>query len=98
MARRKKGSKFIQGAIKRPGALTRAKKKGESTRSAAQRLKKSGSPRQKSQANFYLNVLAPAAKKRGSKKSTSSRRRRVGSSHRVKSHMRTVGKGRRIRV
>lgn len=78
MARRKKRSttnkpkskkEFISGAIKRPGALTRAKKKGESTVAAATRLKKSGTPLQKKQANFYLNVLRPASRKRRKKKS-----------------------------
>lgn len=61
--------KFIQGAIKRPGGLTRAKKKGESTLAAANRLKKSGTLLQKRQANFYLNVLRPASQRRRKKKS-----------------------------
>lgn len=63
----KKKKKFIQKSIKRPGALTRAKKKGESTNAAARRLKKSGTPLQKKQANFYLNVLKPASKRRTKK-------------------------------
>lgn len=67
--RKRTNKKFIQKAIKRPGSLTRAKKKGESTTQAAQRLKKSGTTLQKRQANFYLNVLAPAARKRRKKKS-----------------------------
>jgi hypothetical protein len=64
MARRKRSTKFIGKAIKRPGALTSNKRKGESTRAAATRLKKSGTPLQKKQANFYLNVLAPANARR----------------------------------
>lgn len=66
---RKKTKKFIQSSIKRPGALTKAKKKGESTATAARRLKKSGTKLQKRQANFYLNVLAPANRKRKKRKS-----------------------------
>lgn len=89
MARRKKSSgKFIQSAIKRPGALTKAKKKGESTGAAASRLAKSGSPLQKKQAQFYLNVLAPANRKRGGGKSVSRKR---GATHTVKAHTRKVG-------
>jgi hypothetical protein len=65
--KKRNSKKFIQNAIKRPGALTRAKKKGESTRAAAQRFKKSGTKRQKQLAIFYLNVLAPAARKRRKK-------------------------------
>jgi hypothetical protein len=66
---KRSSKKFISGAIKRPGALTRNKKKGESTRKAALRMRKSGTTLQKRQANFYLNVLAPAARKRRRKKS-----------------------------
>jgi hypothetical protein len=91
MARRSK--RFIKSAIKRPGALTRAKKKGESTGAAARRLKKGGTTLQKRQANFYLNVLAPANKKRkgtGSKKSSPT--------HRVRAHHRTLSSGRKVRV
>jgi hypothetical protein len=102
MARRKSSSKFISGAIKRPGALTRAKKKGESTDAAARRLAKSGSTKQKQRANFYLRVLKPASKKSGKKKSSSTssprRNRRVGRTHKVKAHTRIVGKGHRVRV
>lgn len=61
----------VKKAIKRPGALTRAKKKGESTNTAARRLKKSGTSLQKRQANFYLNVL-----KGGRKKSSSTKKRK----------------------
>jgi len=68
MARKKRKKKFIQKAIKRPGALKRAKRKGESTDAAARRLKKSGTKLQKRQANFYLNVLKPASKKRKKRK------------------------------
>jgi hypothetical protein len=55
--------------IKHPGALTRAQKKGETMVQTANRLKKNGTPQQKKQANFYLNVLRPASKKRSKKKS-----------------------------
>lgn len=67
-SKKRSSTKFINKSIKRPGALTRAKKKGESTMAAARRLKKSGTALQKRQANFYLNVLAPAARKRRKKK------------------------------
>lgn len=50
--------------IKHPGALTRAQKKGETMVQTANRLKKEGTPLQKKQANYYLNVLRPAAQKR----------------------------------
>jgi hypothetical protein len=66
-SRKRSSKKFIKKAIKRPGALSRAKKKGESTTAAARRLKKSGTPLQKRQANFFLNVLKPSAKKRRKK-------------------------------
>lgn len=62
--------------ITRPGALTRAKKPGESTGQAARRLKAKGSPLQKRQANFYLNLLAPANRKRRKRKTTKPRKRR----------------------
>lgn len=94
MARRSKSSKFIAGAIKRPGALTKAKKKGESTGAAASRLAKSGTPLQKKQAQFYLNVLAPANRKRGGGKSVARKR---GATHMVKGHTRKVG-SKRVRV
>lgn len=72
MARRKRSSKGkkinVKKAIKRPGALTRAKKKGEATGTAARRLKKSGTPLQKKQAAFYLNVLSGGRKKKRKKK------------------------------
>lgn len=53
--------KFIQKAIKRPGALTaRAKGKGKSVAGEAQADKhKSGLAGE--QARFYLNVLKPAS-------------------------------------
>lgn len=57
--------KFIQGAIKRPGALTRrAKRKGRSVQEEAKKGSKSGTKLQKEQSNFFLNVLKPASKKR----------------------------------
>jgi cell division GTPase FtsZ len=52
---------FIANAIKRPGALTAAvggkpsKKKGK-----VRNLARTGTPLQRRQANFYLNVLAKA--------------------------------------
>lgn len=54
--------KFIQGAIKRKGALTARKKPGESTMAAASRIENSphSSTLAKQQANFYTNVLAKA--------------------------------------
>ncbi|KKN70272.1 hypothetical protein LCGC14_0432970 [marine sediment metagenome] len=62
--------KFIQKAIKRPGALTRkAKSAGKSILSFAQEAVKAGSKAStltKQQAGFYLRVLRPAVKKRKS--------------------------------
>jgi hypothetical protein len=95
MARRKSSTKFIAGAIKRPGALTKAKKGGESTAAAANRLAKSGTPLQKRQANFYKNVLAPANARRRKGGGSSTRKR--GATHRVKGHTRMVG-NKRVRV
>lgn len=92
MARRNSSSNFVGSAIKRPGALTRAKKKGESTTQAARRLQKSGSTLQKRQASFYLNVLAPANSKRSG--GGSNKRR----SHAVRSHTRTLSSGKKVRV
>lgn len=76
MARRKKIN--VSKAIKRPGALTRAKKKGESTNAAARRLQKGGTPLQKRQASFYLNILSGGRKKGKSttrKRSTSRKKK-----------------------
>lgn len=62
--------KFIKKAIKRPGALTRAVGGAPSKNIAKVRaLAKSGTPTQRRQAEFYLNVLRPASKKRAAKKS-----------------------------
>ena len=60
----------IKSAISRPGALTKRKKKGESTAKAASRIMKSSNatPLAKQQASFYKNVLAPANRKRKKKK------------------------------
>ena len=60
------GSKFIAKAIKRPGALTRRAKSGtkRSVHAQARHDMKHGTTLQKRQANFYLNVLKPAAAKR----------------------------------
>lgn len=69
MATRKRKKKFIQNAISRPGALsTRAKRNGNSVDQQARKDKKSGSTLQKRQANFYLNTLKPASKKKRKKK------------------------------
>jgi len=58
--------KFIQSAIKRPGALTRRAKRGtkRSVHAQAQHDMKHGTTLQKRQASFYLNVLKPASRKR----------------------------------
>lgn len=65
MARKVK--KFIQGAIKRPGALTKLVGGPPSENMAKVRqIAKSGTPLQKRQANFFLRVLSPLTKKRKS--------------------------------
>lgn len=65
MAKRKKSTRFIQGAIKRPGGLTRAIGGPPGKNLAKVRaLAKSGTPLQRRQANFYLHVLRPAGLKR----------------------------------
>ena len=57
--------KFIQKAIKRPGALTKeVKGKPGKNISKVKEIAKSGTELQKRQANFYLNVLRPASKKK----------------------------------
>ena len=59
--------KFIKGAIKRPGALTRAAGKNKSggvNEKKVRQLQKSGTTLQKQEANFYENVLKKANKKR----------------------------------
>lgn len=65
----KKGSSknFIQSAIKRPGALTQ-KAGGKLTVAKARKLAKSKNPKTRQQANFFLNVLKPASKKKRRKK------------------------------
>lgn len=63
--RKKSSSKFIQSAIKRPGALTaRANRNGRSVNAQARYDKTHGSTLAKRQAGFYLGVLKPASKKR----------------------------------
>lgn len=63
MARKRK--KFIAKAVKRPGALTREVGGKPSDRVGKVRyLAKHGSPRERREAEFYLNVLRPAAKRR----------------------------------
>lgn len=59
--------KFIQGAIKRPGALTRlVGGKPSQNIAKVEQIAKTGTTTQKRQANFYLNVLRPAAMKKRS--------------------------------
>ena len=69
MAKRRARRKSLKGAIKRPGALTARAKRGKkrSVRGQAQYDKKHGTPLQKKQANYYLNVLAPANRRRRKK-------------------------------
>jgi len=56
---------FIDSAIKRPGALTKAVGgKPSEHMSKVRQLAKSGTPLQKRQANFYLHVLRPASGKK----------------------------------
>ena len=72
MAARKKSTKFIQKAIKRPGALTRkAKRAGKSTQAFAEEHKHD-SGKTGEEARFDINVLRKASrnKKRGAKKTT----------------------------
>lgn len=59
--------KFIQKAIKRPGALTKlvGGAPGKNLKKVRQ-IAKTGTPLQKRQANFFLKVLRPAGKKRKS--------------------------------
>lgn len=62
--------KFIQKAIKRPGALTRrAKREGRTVLAQAQFDKTHGTKLEKDQANFFLNVLKKVKrnKKKGGK-------------------------------
>lgn len=57
--------KFISGAVKRPGALTKKVGGKPSDRvGKVEYLAKHGSTREKREANFYLHVLRPANKKR----------------------------------
>lgn len=57
--------KFIKGAIKHPGALTRETGgKPSQHLDRVRYLAKHGTPEQKRRANFYLKVLRPAASKR----------------------------------
>lgn len=68
MATRKRKKKFIQNAIKRPGALSaRAKRSGRSVAAQASHDRAHGSTQAKRQASFYQNVLKPASKKRKKK-------------------------------
>lgn len=59
----KTAAKFIQGAIKRPGALTAAVGgKPSANMGKVRKLAASGSTRQKREADFYLNVLRKAGR------------------------------------
>ena len=61
--------KFIQSAIKRPGALTaRANKNKQTVIAQANQDMKSGTPLDKKQASFFLNVLRKVGGKRRAKK------------------------------
>lgn len=61
-------AKFIQAAIKRPGALTAAVGGPPSQNLAKVRaLAANGTPQQKRQASFYLNVLKGAGGKKRAK-------------------------------
>lgn len=55
-------NQFIQGAIKRPGALTKAVGGKPSKHLAMVKQLANGSGRQAKEAQFYLNVLRPANK------------------------------------
>ncbi len=71
---KKPAKKFIQKAIKRPGALTKAAgktKAGGVNEKKVKKLQKSGTTLQKQEANFYENVLKPANKKRKATKAKS---------------------------
>ncbi len=59
---------FIKGAIKRPGALTK-RVGGPPGKNLAKvrQIARTGSTLAKRQANFFLKVLRPASKSRGSK-------------------------------
>jgi hypothetical protein len=62
MSRRKRGNKFIQSAIKHPGALTaKAKAAGQSVYEFAV-AHQHDSGQTGDQARFYLKVLKPASK------------------------------------
>ena len=67
---KKKVKKFIKDAIKRPGALTKAVGgKPSDNKKKVSKLAKDGTALQKKQANFYMNVLKPAAASNKKKKS-----------------------------
>lgn len=68
--KKKEPKKFIQAAIKRPGALTRrAKKEGRTVLAQAQHDESAGTTLEKRQANFFLNVLRKVSRKKKNKKS-----------------------------
>ena len=71
MALKKKApEKFIQKAIKRPGALTRrAKREGRTVNQEAEHDLKQGTTLDKEQANFFLKVLRKVRKGKRTKKS-----------------------------
>lgn len=63
-ARSSRGGKFIQQAIKRPGALTRKAKAAGQSIFAFARSHAKGKTRTAYQSRFYLHVLRPLAKRR----------------------------------
>lgn len=63
--KKKKVEKFIQAAIKRPGALTRrAEREGRTIPAQAKHDVAAGTTLEKRQANFYLNVLRKVRRRR----------------------------------
>ena len=67
---KRKSKNFIQDAIKRPGALTKlVGGKPSEHLGKVKQIAKSGTPLQKRQASFYLNVLRKVNRKKSSKKS-----------------------------
>lgn len=66
--KKKKKTDFIQESIKRPGALTKlVGGKPSKNIKKVREISKKGTPLQQKQADFYLEVLAPLAKKRKGK-------------------------------
>lgn len=65
VVKKSNSTKFIQSAIKREGALTKlvGGKPSENV-AKVKRIAQTGTPLQKRQANFFLNVLLPLARKK----------------------------------